>query len=466
MRRFFIETFGCQMNVVDSEKAAAVLRRLGYEWTDDPHQAEIILLNTCSVREKPEEKVYRRIRQIRSQPGTRHALVGVMGCVAQMLGRRLLERVPGVDFVLGTQALTELPKIVERIAASSDGARPLVETRTPNRPEFLEISPAERRMRHVAYVTIMEGCDKFCTFCIVPFTRGRERSRSPLKILAEMQALAEAGYREVHLLGQNVNSYGRSERLEDGQRLSFPRLLRLLAERSAIPRIKFTTSHPRDFVPEIVRAIEEYPNLCNWIHLPPQSGSDRILALMNRGYTRAEYMKCIEWIRSAKREIAVTGDIIVGFPGETERDFHETLRLIEEVEFDGLYIFKYSPRPGTPAARLSDQVPDEVKTERLRQVEERQREIQQRKWRRYVGRIVEVLVEGRSAKSEVHWSGHTSSNIVVNFEDSRENIEGSLVKVEVTRVNPHSLFGRGIMGAPQRVLSVLREERGLLWNTK
>jgi tRNA-2-methylthio-N6-dimethylallyladenosine synthase len=330
----------------------------------------------------------------------------------------------------------------------------------------LEISPAERRMRHVAYVTIMEGCDKFCTFCIVPFTRGRERSRSPLKILAEMQALAEAGYREVHLLGQNVNSYGRSERLEDGQRLSFPRLLRLLAERSAIPRIKFTTSHPRDFVPEIVRAIEEYPNLCNWIHLPPQSGSDRILALMNRGYTRAEYMKCIEWIRSAKREIAVTGDIIVGFPGETERDFHETLRLIEEVEFDGLYIFKYSPRPGTPAARLSDQVPDEVKTERLRQVEERQREIQQKKWRRYVGRIVEVLVEGRSAKSEVHWSGHTSSNIVVNFEDSRENIEGSLVKVEVTRVNPHSLFGRGIMGAPQRVPSVLREERGLLWNTK
>ncbi len=456
MRRFFIETFGCQMNVADSEKAAALLRRLGYEWTDDPHQAEIILLNTCSVREKPEEKVYSRIRQIRSQPSTRRALVGVMGCVAQMLGRRLLERVPGVDFVLGTQALAELPEIVERIAAS--GESPRVETRTPNRPEFLEISPAERRMRHVAYVTIMEGCDKFCTFCIVPFTRGRERSRSPLKILAEVHALAEAGYHEVHLLGQNVNSYGRSERLEDGERLSFPRLLRLLAERSAIPRIKFTTSHPRDFVPEIVRAIEEYPNLCNWIHLPPQSGSDRILALMNRGYTRAEYMRCIEWIRSAKREIAVTGDVIVGFPGETERDFQETLRLIEEVEFDGLYIFKYSPRPGTPAARLSDQVPDEVKTERLRRLDERQREIQQKRWRRYVGRLVEVLVEGKSAKSELHWSGHTSSNIVVNFEDPRENIEGSLVKVEITRVNPHSLFGRS--------LDVLRDGEVPLWNTK
>ncbi|GBC81953.1 tRNA-2-methylthio-N(6)-dimethylallyladenosine synthase [bacterium HR10] len=438
MRRFFIETFGCQMNVVDSEKAAALLRRLGYEWTDDPQQAELILLNTCSVREKPEEKVYSRIRQIRSR--SRRVLIGVMGCVAQLYGRRLLERVPGVDFVLGTQALGELPEILERLQQG----HPLVQTRTPNRPEFLEISPAERRLRHVAYVTIMEGCDKFCTFCIVPFTRGRERSRSPLKILAEVRALAEAGYREVHLLGQNVNSYGLSERLELGQRLSFPKLLRLLAEAGGIPRLKFTTSHPRDFTPEIVRMIEEYPNLCNWVHLPPQSGSDRILALMNRGYTRAEYLRRIEWIRSARREIAVTGDIIVGFPGETERDFQQTMALVEEVEFDGLYIFKYSPRPGTPAARLSDQVPDEVKTERLMRLEQRQREIQLKRWQRYVGQVVEVLVEGKSAKSEDHWSGHTSDNIVVNFEDSRENIEGALVKVEITRVNPHSLFGRSL----------------------
>jgi len=438
MKRFFIETFGCQMNVVDSEKAAALLRRLGYEWTDDPQQAELILFNTCSVRERPEEKVYSRIRQLRSR--SRRVLIGVMGCVAQLYGRRLLERVPGVDFVLGTQALGELPEILERLQRG----HPLVQTRTPNRPEFLEISPAERRLRHVAYVTIMEGCDKFCTFCIVPFTRGRERSRSPLKILAEVRALAEAGYREVHLLGQNVNSYGLSERLELGQRLCFPKLLRLLAEAGGIPRLKFTTSHPRDFTPEIVRVIEEYPNLCNWVHLPPQSGSDRILALMNRGYTRAEYLRRIEWIRSAKREIAVTGDIIVGFPGETERDFQQTMALIEEVEFDGLYIFKYSPRPGTPAARLSDQVPDEVKTERLMRLEQRQREIQLKRWRRYVGRVVEVLVEGKSTKSEYHWSGHTSENIVVNFEDSRENIEGALVKVEITRVNPHSLFGRSL----------------------
>ncbi|GBC77657.1 tRNA-2-methylthio-N(6)-dimethylallyladenosine synthase [bacterium HR08] len=438
MKRFFIETFGCQMNVVDSEKAAALLRRLGYELTEDPQQAELILLNTCSVREKPEEKVYSRIRQIRSR--SRRVLIGVMGCVAQLYGRRLLERVPGVDFVLGTQALGQLPEILERLQQG----QPLVHTRTPNRPEFLEISPAERRLRHVAYVTIMEGCDKFCTFCIVPFTRGRERSRSPLRILAEVRALAEAGYQEVHLLGQNVNSYGLSERLELGQRLRFPNLLRLLAEVGGIPRLKFTTSHPRDFTPEIVRVIEEYPNLCNWVHLPPQSGSDRILALMNRGYTRAEYLRRIEWIRSAKREIAVTGDIIVGFPGETERDFQQTMALIEEVEFDGLYIFKYSPRPGTPAARLSDQVPDEVKTERLMRLEQRQREIQLKRWQRYVGRVIEVLVEGKSAKSESHWSGHTSDNIVVNFEDSRENIEGALVKVEITRVNPHSLFGRSL----------------------
>jgi tRNA-2-methylthio-N6-dimethylallyladenosine synthase len=257
MKRFFIETFGCQMNVVDSEKAAALLRRLGYEWTDDPQQAELILFNTCSVRERPEEKVYSRIRQLRSR--SRRVLIGVMGCVAQLYGRRLLERVPGVDFVLGTQALGELPEILERLQRG----HPLVQTRTPNRPEFLEISPAERRLRHVAYVTIMEGCDKFCTFCIVPFTRGRERSRSPLKILAEVRALAEAGYREVHLLGQNVNSYGLSERLELGQRLCFPKLLRLLAEAGGIPRLKFTTSHPMDFTPEIVRVIEEYPNLFN-----------------------------------------------------------------------------------------------------------------------------------------------------------------------------------------------------------
>ncbi|MCS6817214.1 MAG: tRNA (N6-isopentenyl adenosine(37)-C2)-methylthiotransferase MiaB [Blastocatellia bacterium] len=441
MRRFFIETFGCQMNVVDSEKAAALLERLGYEWTDDPEQAEVIVLNTCSVREKPEEKVYTRIRQLRRRRGDR-VLIGVMGCVAQLYGRKLLERVPGVDFVVGTQALAELPQIIERLRARGEPA--VVQTRTPNRAEFLEISPAERRQRHVAYVTIMEGCDKFCSFCIVPFTRGRERSRSPIRILTELRALAQAGYREVHLLGQNVNSYGLSERIEGDRPLAFSDLLRLVAEQSGLPRIKFTTSHPKDFTPEIVRAIEAYPNLCNWIHLPPQAGSDRILARMNRGYTRADYMRRVEWIRSAKREITLTGDIIVGFPGETERDFQETLRLIEEVEFDGLYLFKYSPRPGTPAARLPDQVPDEVKTERLMRLEERQREIQLRRLQRYVGRIVEVLVEGKSVKSEIHWAGHTTDNIVVNFEDSRENIEGALVKVEITRANPHSLFGRSL----------------------
>jgi tRNA-2-methylthio-N6-dimethylallyladenosine synthase len=441
MRRFFIETFGCQMNVVDSEKAAALLRRLGYEWTDDPEQADLILLNTCSVREKPEEKVYTRIRQLR-RARARRVFIGVMGCVAQLHGRRLLERVPGVDFVLGTQALAELPEVIAQLGARGESA--IVRTRTPNRPEFLEISPAERRQRHVAYVTIMEGCDKFCSFCIVPFTRGRERSRSPLRILAEVRALWEAGYREVHLLGQNVNSYGLSDRIEGGRRLAFPDLLRLLAEHSGLPRIKFTTSHPKDFTPEIVRAIEAYPNLCPWVHLPPQAGSDRVLARMNRGYTRADYLRRIEWIRSARREIAITGDIIVGFPGETESDFRETLRLIEEVEFDGLYVFKYSPRPGTPAARLSDQVPDEVKTERLMRVEQQQREIQLRRLQRYVGRTVEVLVEGRSAKSHMHWTGHTTDNIVVNFEDPRENIEGALVKVEITRANPHSLFGRSL----------------------
>lgn len=441
-KRFFIETFGCQMNVEDSEKAAALLRRLGYQGVDDPQQAELILLNTCSVREKPEEKVYTRVRQIRSR--NRRALIGVMGCVAQMYGRRLLERVPGVDFVLGTQALADLPQLLQQLPEQG----PLVWTRTPNRPEFLEISPAERHRRHVAYVTIMEGCDKFCSFCVVPFTRGRERSRSPRKILTELRALAEAGYKEVHLLGQNVNSYGLGKRIEDGERMGFADLLRFLAERSGIARLKFTTSHPKDFTREIVRALEEFPNLCNWVHLPPQAGSDRILALMNRGYTRAEYLQRVEWIRSARREIALTGDIIVGFPGETERDFWQTLQLCEEVQFDGLYIFKYSPRPGTPAARLADQVPDHVKTERLMILEQKQREIQLRRLQRYVGRVVEVLVEGKSSKSDIHWSGHTSSQVVVNFEDPRSGIEGSLVKVEITKAHPHSLFGKSLEALP------------------
>lgn len=436
--KFFIETFGCQMNVLDSERAAAQLNRQGYLWTEDLADADVILLNTCAVRERPAEKVYTRISELRRRKKA-SAVMGVMGCVAQAQGRRLLERAPDVGLVLGTQAMGRLVSLVEQVRA--DG-RTIVDVSTPNVAHFETLAPAERRRRYVAYVTIMEGCDKFCTFCIVPFTRGRERSRSPAHILAELQALAQLGTQEVHLLGQNVNSYGLSRRVEAGERMSFADLLQMLAARSGIPRIKFTTSHPRDFSPQIVRAIETWPALCPWIHLPPQSGSDRILALMNRGYTRDDYRRLVDLIRQARRDISLTGDIIVGFPGETDEDFEQTVDLVRESEFDSLYVFKYSPRPGTVASRWSDNVPDEVKTARLQQLVQIQRQIQYRRWQRYIGKVVEVLVEGKSVKSSQHWSGHTPCHKVVNFESSSHDLEGVIVRVEITKVNPHSLFGR------------------------
>ncbi len=438
-KKYFIETFGCQMNVLDSERADAQLRKCGYQWTDVLEEADLILLNTCAVRERPAEKALVRISEIRRRKKP-EAIIGIMGCVAQAEGRRLIDRAPDVKLIVGTQAVGHLAALVTQVERGGDA---IVDVRMPNRPAFDRLAPEERRQRHVAYVTIVEGCDKFCTFCIVPFTRGRERSRSPEDILTELRALAGAGYKEVHLLGQNVNSYGLSRRIE-GRRMGFADLLEMLAARSGVPRIKFTTSHPRDFDERIVRAIERWPQLCPWIHLPPQSGSDRILALMNRGYTAEEYLRKVEYIRRASRDISLTGDIIVGFPGETDEDFRQTVRLVEQVEFDGLYIFKYSPRPHTVAARWADTVPEPVKTERLMQLVEVQRGVQRRRWQRYLGREVEVLVEGRSTKSERHWAGHTPCHKVVNFESSMTNLEGLIVKVEVTKINPHSLFGRHV----------------------
>jgi tRNA-2-methylthio-N6-dimethylallyladenosine synthase len=450
-RKFLIETFGCQMNALDSERAAAQLHRSGYQGTGDLAEADVILFNTCAVRERPAEKVYARVKEIRRRKKPQ-AIIGVMGCVAQAEGRRLVERAPEIRLVLGTQAVGQLASLLEEVNA---GGEAVIEVRTPNRAEFQMLSPEERRQRHVAYVTIMEGCDKFCTFCIVPFTRGRERSRSAERILAELQALADQGTPEVHLLGQNVNSYGLSRRIEGGERMSFADLLQVLAARSRIPRLKFTTSHPRDFNPEIVRAIETWPALCPWVHLPPQSGSNRILALMNRGYTRDDYLRQVAFIRRAGRDISLTGDIIVGFPGETDQDFQQTVDLVREAEFDGLYIFKYSPRPGTVANKWFDSVPDSLKTTRLQQLVEVQREIQNRLWQRYLGKEVEVLVEGKSAKSGQHWSGHTPCHKVVNFESSSFNLEGLIVKVEITKINPHSLFGRHVEPVLDRPKEVL-----------
>jgi tRNA-2-methylthio-N6-dimethylallyladenosine synthase len=336
-----------------------------------------------------------------------------------------------------------------------NGFNRVIDVRLSKEAEFLELEASGRQTKHIAYITITEGCNKFCSFCIVPFTRGRERSRPADRIVAEAKALGEQGYREVHLLGQNVNSYGLSGRYhgnltsapaaeEDGHEITFARLLDRVAAESGVPRIKYTTSYPRDFDEEIVRVMDARENLCEWIHLPAQAGSDRVLRTMRRGYTRREYIEKIGAIKGAKREIAITGDMIVGFPGETDSDFNETMSLVAEVEYDGLYIFKYSPRPMTPAAAYADSIPEEVKTERFLKLQELQDRIQKQRYERYLGRTVEVLVEGTSSRSSSDYTGHTRCNKVVNFPIAApmglENL-GKLVNVNITGVKSHSLYG-------------------------
>ena len=430
------------MNVHDSEKVSFALSEVGYEATSDPVNADLILLNTCMVRERAARKVYTRIRELKSQlrPVRKVELpiFGIMGCVAQAEADRVFERNQDVRLVLGTQALAKLPALVEQL---EQGFPRAIDVRLSKDAEFFELQAAARLTPHVAFLTITEGCNKFCSFCIVPFTRGRERSRPADRIVAEARDLARNGYREVHLLGQNVNSYGSSGRYPGSEgEITFARLLERVANESGLPRIKFTTSYPRDFTEEIVQAIDAHQNLCEWVHLPAQSGSDRVLRAMRRGYTRSDYLEKISLVKRAHKDLAITGDLIVGFPGETEADFQETLSLIAEVEYDGLYIFKYSPRPRTPAATYTDSVPEEVKTERFMQLQELQNRIQKRRYDRYLGRTVEVLVEGQSARSLTDLTGHTRCQKVVNFPAGADLI-GEIVEVRVTEIKPHSLYG-------------------------
>lgn len=438
-RRVYIETHGCQMNVADTERAATRLRAAGYELTDRPEEADVVLLNTCSVREKAEQKVYTRVGEVRRL--ARRPLVGVMGCVAQLEGEALFERAPGIRLVVGTRATDRLPVLIER----AQTARRAVDLGDRQEGERWDVSPVERHSPYVAFVPIIEGCNKFCSYCIVPFSRGRERSRAAREIIAEVERLGELGYREVHMLGQNVNSWRpRTESERAGLEsfagaTPFSRLLRAVAA-TGMRRIKFTTSFPRDFHPDIVTAIDEHENLCNWVHLPVQAGSDRILRLMRRGYTRRDYMERVAAIRRARRPIALTSDIIIGFPTETRAEFEETLSLVRECEFDGLYIFKYSERPGTRAASMADDVSPEEKRERFLQLEEVQREIQRRRLGALVGQELEVLVEGTSAKSAEHLTGHSTCNRVVSFAgDGR--LCGRIVRVRITEAKEHSLWG-------------------------
>ena len=449
-KKFYIETHGCQMNVHDSEKASSLLTGAGYEEAAGPAEADLILLNTCMVREKAAQKVFTRVRDLKLglPKGARRAPVfGILGCVAQAEAERLFERSREVRLVVGTQSIAKLPDLLAQL----DGGFPrAIDVRLTKDADFIELGAADRRTRHVAYITIIEGCNKFCSYCIVPFTRGRERSRPADRIVAEARELAAAGFHEVHLLGQNVNSYGLSGRRqghlaggraeEDPAGVTFAGLLRRVAGESGLKRIKFTTSYPRDFDAEVVRAIDEHENLCEWIHLPAQSGSDRVLRAMRRGYTRRDYLGKIDLIKRARKDLAITGDVIVGFPGETDEDFAETLSLVAEVGYDGLYLFKYSPRPHTPAAAYADSIPEEVKTERFLRLQELQDRLQRLRYARYLGREVEVLVEGPSARSSADMTGHTRCQKVVNFPGDSSNL-GKLVKVKVEQARPHSLYG-------------------------
>jgi tRNA-2-methylthio-N6-dimethylallyladenosine synthase len=436
----YLETFGCQMNVADSERADVRLRAAGFELCQSPEAADVVIFNTCSVRERAAHKVFTRIGEVRRQRLGKEPVVGVMGCVAQLEGKALFDNSPSVSLIVGTRATDRLPELVNR---ALDGERRVMDLDERAEGEEWDIPATARTSKYVAFVPIIEGCNKFCTYCIVPFSRGRERSREATDIIAEIEELRDHGYREIHLIGQNVNSY-RPNTLAGFEEYKgatpFSRLLRAVAA-TGMERIKFATSFPRDFHPDIVAAIDEHENLCEWIHLPVQSGSDRVLRAMRRGHTAVDYLHRISSIKNARRRMAVTSDIIVGFPGETDADFRATLRLIEQVGYHALYIFKYSERPNTPAARLHDDVSRSEKSARFLELEETQHRLQQRIYESYIGRDIKVLVERPSSKSDQDMSGHSTCHKVVNFAGASALL-GELVTVRVTEAKPNSLYGK------------------------
>lgn len=439
-----IETFGCQMNVSDAERAATRLREAGYTLALTAEEADVVLLNTCSVRARAEQKVYTRIGQIRHGRRDKLPLIGVMGCVAQLEGEAIFDGEPAVQMVAGTRATDRLSGLIERAANGESRAIDLGERAEG---ESWEVSHVERHSKYVAFLPIIEGCNKFCTYCIVPYSRGREKSRPADEIIREVERLRAEGFQEVQLIGQNVNSYRPKTMrgLEEFRGATpFARLLRAVAA-TAMPRIKFTTSFPRDFHTDIVSAIEEHENLCDWVHLPVQSGSDRVLRAMRRGHTSADYLARVASIKSSGRRLALTSDIIVGYPEETDAEFEETLRLVEECQYDSLYLFKYSQRKGTPAAKLADSVSEETKTERFLRLQELQKSIQRRVYADYVGREVSVLVEGESSRSDEDLTGHTTCNKVVNFK-GEAHLLGEIVALRVTEAKANSLYGEMVCG--------------------
>ncbi len=436
MKKFYIETFGCQMNVHDSEKVAGTLISLGYSPVESPEEADLVLYNTCSIRDKAERKVYHRLEQFKRHSNGR--VIGVLGCVAQQEGLRIFEKAPQVSMICGSASYRQLPALLAQLEEGNCQVSGLSLTTEGT----FEAPYARRDSPHRAFVTIMEGCDKSCAYCVVPFTRGKERSRSSRSILEEAQRLAESGCTEIQLLGQNVSSYHDPQ----APSIDFAELLAHVGDTPGLRRVRFMTSHPRDFGRRIVDALDANPVLCDHIHLPVQSGSDKVLGRMRRLYTREEYLDRISQLRSARRPIAISTDIIVGFPGETEADFEATLSLMDLIQYDSVFSFKYSARPNTAALELDGHVPEDEKGRRLIALQEKQRTIQIRRNSELVGTVQAVMVEGRN-RTTGQWIGRTSQNRILNFvhpHGGGEDLEGKYLRVRVARAGPNSLTGESV----------------------
>jgi tRNA-2-methylthio-N6-dimethylallyladenosine synthase len=480
-RTFYLETFGCQMNVHDSEKVVGTLLQEGYRQVESVEQADLILYNTCSIRDKAEQKVFHRLADYKKLQAQGKKF-GVLGCVAQQEGEKIFERAPHVSLVCGSASYRNLPQMLVQLEGKSAADRTLSEgvssggalsspsARGISRGAPLELAARDSRLRapdlvritglddrqtdacfeteftsrtnpHRAYITIIEGCDKFCAYCVVPFTRGKERGRTSDSVLAEARQIVDLGYSEIQLLGQNVNSYK-----DPAGKRSFAELLAAVGEVPGIRRVRFTTSHPRDFGRDIVDAIDAVPALCDHVHLPVQSGSTRLLDAMQRLYSREQYLERIAWMKIAKREISITTDVIVGFPGETEADFAETLSMLDEVGYDGVFSFKYSPRPNTPALSLEDAIPEEEKSRRLEVLMAKQREIQITRYKKYIGSECEVMVEAHNP-ARAQWIGRTSHNKTLNFTApaAASPKAGTYAPVRVTASFPNSLVGEMVL---------------------
>ena len=437
-KRLYVETYGCQMNVGDSEILVSIMQDEGYRYTEDIAQADVILVNTCSIRDNAEQRIWGRLREFHRYKRARKGLVvGIVGCMAERLREELFERETVVDVVAGPDSYRELPRLVAAAAAGGHG----VNVQLSQEETYGDIRPVRLDRNGVsAFISIMRGCNNFCSYCVVPYTRGRERSRDPQTILREAQELFSAGYREVTLLGQNVNSYRWKEGTAEA--VDFPALVERVAGISPLLRVRFATSHPKDLSDRLIEVMAPYPNICRAVHLPAQSGSDRMLAAMNRKYTRAWYLERVAAIRRRMPDCAVTTDLIAGFCGETAEDHAQTLSLMREVGYDSAYMFKYSQRPGTLASRtMADDVSEEVKTARLNEIIALQNELSAASNERDMGNVFEVLVEGLSRRSSEQLCGRTSQNKMVVFDRTGETAPGDYVRVRITGCTSATLFG-------------------------